>query len=87
MPNTTTPEQAAALLAALRAEHGPGVLAALLGACFAEDVRTSDAEAEQHGDEPTGFDRGWLAAFAEHPAFADAAGPAFDRLNLWSCEF
>ena len=89
MPATIAPAAAAALLAALRAEHGDSVLAALLGAAFAEDVAQADAE---NSEDPTdewqpGFDRGWLAAFAEHPAFAAAAGPAFDRLDLWSCEY
>jgi hypothetical protein len=81
-------EQATALLAALEAEHGPGVLAALLGAGWRAEEKALHAEAskedEEQGEEPTPFEEwlfeaeterhAWVSAFADHEAFREAAG-------------
>ena len=77
-----SPAAAAALLASLCAEHGPGVLAALLGAAFAEDVAAARAEAaadpEDSGD--VSFDSEWFSAFAEHEAFQAVAGAEWSEV-------
>jgi len=83
-----SPAAAAALLASLSAEFGPGVVASLLGASFAQDVAqcTADnAEDTPEGEEPFPpvFDDEWFAGFGSHEAFRVAAGPealaAFDN--------
>lgn len=81
---------AAAILAKLEEQHGPGVLAALLGAAWREDHDSYEAEyAEadrEDGDERTAQERrsdafaeeavDWLAGFHQTDEFAAGAGVA-----------
>jgi hypothetical protein len=69
-----------ALLSELSAKHGPGTLAALVGAAFAADVAEGDEADAERGDEPCEYDTEWLVGFAEHPAFAIGAGEAIGRM-------
>jgi len=75
-----SPAAAAALLASLSAEHGPGVLAALLGASFLEDVAAAKADAAEAGEEGYLFDGEWFSAFAEHEAFQAVAGTEWSEV-------
>lgn len=75
--------QAAALLAALEAAHGPDVLAELVGAGFraaetayhaeyaeADELGTLEAYLEDCGE--SSYE--WCAEFCNHPAFSRVAG-------------
>jgi hypothetical protein len=68
-----TQDEALALLDALSAKHGPGLLATLVGAALAADVREAAGDPTDADDQPS-FDLGWLTAFAEHPAFVQGLG-------------
>lgn len=80
-------ERAIAILAALEAEHGPGVLAALLGAAFREEQRDEyedetagwrdehpTFESHMASDQTAEFSYEWCAEFCNTPEFCKAAG-------------
>lgn len=81
-----TQAEALRILADLSAKHGPGTLAALLGAACAFEIREALDELEDE-DESVFFDRDWLVAFGEHPAFVQCLGAEEICFDVESCRY